>query len=255
MSGNINDVILALSIFAVLVAAMSVLRLKLGDKFEIRNADILIALIPVALWLVLTGKIQRLEFGDFKIEAAFVAASETAVAGQVTPVRLPVEEVRMDLKRGVDEIPRLIQAKTEALEFRLGYGGYYGPAVEEYLDKLTRYPFFQYVVITQRDGTFAGMIGASELKSLFLGRSGVSANDFAGWVTRSDIASLSALPGYVSAKEGIGRDTDKQTALERMEAMNSPMLPVVDEGGRLAGVVDRSRLTASLIIDVANKVK
>jgi hypothetical protein len=40
-----------------------------------------------------------------------------------------------------------------------------------------------------------------------------------------------------------------------MEQLGTDWLPVLDQGGRLVGVIDRSRLTASLILDVANQLQ
>jgi hypothetical protein len=40
-----------------------------------------------------------------------------------------------------------------------------------------------------------------------------------------------------------------------MESMNVDTLPVVNKDKRFVGIVNRSRLTASLIIDVANELK
>jgi len=251
-----SDLILALVIFILVMALLVILRMKIGSKFEVRNSDILIAIIPVALWLILTGKIQKLEFGEFKIEAAFVEASKTAIAKQITPVKLPVETVRMDPKLGVKEIPRLIRNKTEALVFQLGYGGYYGPAIEEYLSRLSKYAFFKHIVINDSEGKFVGIADARELNSIFLLHEATyNSDDVAEWINRSKIASLQNLPGFVSAKDVIRKDADKQTALEKMEALNIETLPVIDERGIFAGVVDRSRLTASLIIDVSRKVR
>lgn len=50
-------------------------------------------------------------------------------------------------------------------------------------------------------------------------------------------------------------NADKKTVLEKMENLGLEILPVVSEKGKFLGVVDRSRLTSSLIIDMANKLK
>lgn len=171
-------------------------------------------------------------------------------------MKLPIESVRMDPKRGIEEIPRLIKNKTEALIFQLGYGGYYGPAIEEYLRRLSEYSFFKYIIIIDSDGKFVGMMDARELNSIFMSpEAPFNSTDFARWINMSDTSSLTNLSGFLSAKDAIKDDSDKQRALERMEALNTETLPVIDEVGKFVGVVDRSRLTASLIIDVANKVQ
>jgi len=215
-----------------------------------------LALIPIVLWLLVTGRIPKLKLGEFEIQTAFVEASKAAVAKQITPVKLPVESIIMEPKAGIEEIPRLIKNKTEALFFRLGHGGYYGPAIQEYLKGLSEYPFFKYVIIVDSGGKFFGMADARELNSIFLApEADFRSDDFAQWLNRADIAFLSRLPRFVSANDAIREDTGKQTALERMEALNVETLPVTDEKGKFAGVVDRSRLTASLIIDVSSKLK
>lgn len=251
-----NTLFIVLVVFFLLMASMIILRIFIGERFEIKNSDILIALVPIALWLVLTGKIQRFEFGEFKFEAAFVEASQTAITKQITPLKLPVESIRMDPKRGVNEIPRLVRNKTEALFFELGYGGYYGPAIEEYLNRLSQYSFFKYIIIISSNGKFVGMADARELNSVFQTRTGgPSSQEFAQWVNREDIDSLTKLPGFVSAKNSINNELDKQAALEKMEELNIETLPVIDKQGKFVGIVDRSRLTSSLIIDVASKLK
>lgn len=243
-----------MAIFFCIVVILSIFRLKVGEKFDIRNSDILLAIIPVALWLILTGRIQKLEFGEFKIEAAFVEASKSSVKAQIKPVKLPVEPLVMGLKGSPKMIQKLIKNKTEALVFRLG-NSYYGPAIEEYLERLTEYPFFKYIVINEEDGRFFAIADARALNSYFKSREeGLTSWKFADWLKNSDKAFLSSeLPGFIS--KAIILDTDKKTALELMEKFNVDILPVVDKWGKFLGIVDRSRITASLIIEMANKLK
>ncbi len=249
-------IVLALAVFVFVVAFMVVLRAKVGERFEVRNSDILVAIILIAIWLTLAGKVRIVEFGGFKMEAAFVQASQATIAKDVTKVRLPVEPVVVDPKAGVEQIPRLIRNKTEALLFQLGYGGYYGPAIEEYLRELSRAPFFKYVVLTRPDGTFFGLADGRELSTLLTTRDGrLRSEDFARALKSSDEAALAQLPGFLSAADAIRPDADKRTALEQMEARSLERLPVVDEARRFVGVVDRSHLASSLIIEVARRVK
>ncbi|KAA3663419.1 MAG: hypothetical protein DWQ10_00240, partial [Calditrichaeota bacterium] len=70
-----------------------------------------------------------------------------------------------------------------------------------------------------------------------------------------DVQSLSQIPEFIGAENAIKADVDKKAVLEKMEKLNLEILPVSYERGEFTGVVERSRLTASLIIDVANKVK
>jgi len=66
---------------------------------------------------------------------------------------------------------------------------------------------------------------------------------------------ISALPGFVTVDRALRPDADKRIALEQMENLNVDWLPVVDANRFFTGVVERSRLTASLILDVANRLE
>lgn len=250
-----TSVALSTVAFLVILALLTLLRAKYST-FEVKPTDAVIAIIPVVLYLLVSGRIASFALGELKIETAFKNASTSAIAGQVTPlVGLPSEPVRIDSKAGVEEIPRLIEKKTEGLLFRLGYGGYYGPAIRDYLTLLLKYPFLRYIVIENPDRTFLAMADARALSGLLTSeRPPYTADDFARWLNASDRSSLKRLPGFIAAEQAVTKTTDKSQALQRMESLNVDTLPVVDNDKRYAGIVNRSRLTASLILDMANEL-
>jgi hypothetical protein len=248
-----SDLVLALVIFGVfvlIIVIMLILRAKVGEKFEVKYSDIAIALIPIVLLLILTDKIELFEFAGIKIKTAIVNASKAEIEKQV----LPLEPVIIDKKGPPSEISRLIREKTEALSFQLGYLGYSGPVIKKYLNQLLKHPYLKYIVINSSGGKFFGMADAGEANSFFSISEDMYQN-FADWIAMSDENSLLKLPGFISAQDAIRRDSHKQTSLMKMEELKTEKLPVIDEQEKFIGVVDRSRLTASLIIDVANKVK
>jgi CBS-domain-containing membrane protein len=53
----------------------------------------------------------------------------------------------------------------------------------------------------------------------------------------------------------VTKKSDKRDVLDRMEKSGRDWLPVVNAQGQLDGIVDRSRLTASMILDVTNQLK
>jgi CBS domain-containing protein len=247
-----TETILAVVVVIALVAGLALLRARTGNKLDIKSSDIVFALVPVALWMLLTGKITELTVGDVKIVTAIREASASPVKNQVTP--LPVADVRMDPKEGVGEIPALLRRKTEALSFRLGHGGYYGPAIAEYLVRLSQSPSFRYVVITEADGKFLGMIDSRQISALLSGPGGQGADEFAAYLNRNDAQAILRMPGIVPREKAITKTTDKRQALMHMESLDVQTLPVVDEGGRFVGIVDRSKLTASILIEISQKV-
>jgi hypothetical protein len=250
--------LLSIGSFVLILAALVWVRAS-NSRFEVKPSDIVVAVVPIVVFLLVTGKLQKFEIGEggVKIETAFVDASASAITAQVTPLTgLPTQPIEINPKAGVADIPALIERKTEGLLFRIGHGGYYGPAIMEYLARLTREPFLKYLIIENKDGTFFGIVNARELAALFqAGRGAYTPDDLANWLNRGDAARLATLPGFIAAADALNQASDKGQALVRMEALNVATLPVIDDNRRYVGMVDRSRLTASLLIDVARNLE
>jgi hypothetical protein len=237
--------------FLGLLAFVVVIRSKWGSKLEVKNSDIVLALIPIALWLFGTGEVKEVAFGDLKISKAIKEASSKPVEKQVT--QLPVEEVKVGKKTTVDKIPRLIQDKTQALGFKLGYGRYSGDAIEKYLSSMIQFPFFKYVIITNPDGRFFGIIEARLLHGLITQKV-ITSIQFADWLNSANTNELLNVTGLLSSKNALNKSSDKLRALNDMDRLDLQVLPVVSDDGSLFGIVDRSKLTASIIADISNKI-
>lgn len=253
-----TTILFSVGSFILILAALVLLRAK-NARFEVKPSDIVVAVVPVVLFLLVTGKLQKLEVGEggVKIETAFVQASASTIDKQVTPlIGIPAEPVRLGPKGGVNEIPRLLESETEGLTFRLGHGGYWGPAIAEYFAALSRQPFLKYVIIEDRDGRFFGLANARPLAEFFQQGYGVpvNADQFAAWLNESDTKALVQLPGFIGTADAVSKGTDKYQALLKMETLAVDRLPATNEAGRFAGMVERSRLTASLLIDVAKNL-
>ena len=67
--------------------------------------------------------------------------------------------------------------------------------------------------------------------------------------------SLSRLPGFIGSDMAVDSKTTKREALENMEESDIGVLPVVRDDGHFAGIVEQSRLVASLIIDVSKTLE
>jgi len=244
-----TTIVLSVGSFLLIVVLLVLLRAR-NSRFEVKPADIVVGVLPVIVFMLVTGKLQKFEFGEggFKLETAFVEASTSVIASQVA---LLTEPIQMDPKRGVGEIPELLARHTEALLFRLGHGGYWGEAIEEYFRQLSRQPFLKYVIIENPDGSFFAMADSRQLSELLLAENPpYRASDLAAWLNESNRDALAQLPGFIAADQAVTKVADKGQTLQKMETYNLDMLPVLDDQQRFAGIVDRSRLVASLLIDV-----
>lgn len=240
-------------------------RVKTGGKYEIKMIDLALVLIPLLFWLIGTGKIQKFAVGgvEFETAQAFIGASEEPIESQVAfTLPLNIEDVVQTVERGakadVAQIPRLIKKKTEALEFRLGHGGYWGPAIQKYFESLDAYAFLRYAIIHYQDETLFGVFEAKDLLRYFRKQGESAYHSFARYLNNpgeQSLQRLKDLPGFIPGEYAVTSIANKRSVLEEMENLKRGTLPVVDSNRRFVGMVERTQLTASLIIDVARKLE
>jgi hypothetical protein len=227
---------------------------------------ILIIIIVLLFEGPVTRLVDRTSGGTVKVPGgaeltfeAIVASGKQEIKGQVNELTpLPVTPIHEATKGGVSEIAQRINEKTQALDFTLGYGGYTSLAIDAYFAALTQYRFFKYIIFLKRDGTLFGIIEAHTLVALLKDpNSDLDYATFAEILNRggeADRTRLAQLPGFVPGSEGVNIQAQKREVLERMESSGREWLPVVASDGKFVGVVDRSRLIASMVLDVTNRL-
>jgi signal-transduction protein with cAMP-binding, CBS, and nucleotidyltransferase domain len=252
---GVLETIIAVVLFLLVLAVIIWLRSKF-PKLEIKTSDLTVAVVVIALWLLLTGKITKFQLGDLNFETIFAQAAGAKVAEQVAKVEpLPVHALRTVSKGRVEHLPEALQQKSEAISFQLGYDGYAGSAIRDYLT-LTQEPHLRYLIFNDAKEKFAALADARATQVLFVQKSAAfSEADLAQWISSNDLASLSRLPGFMKAADAVLDILDKKEVLERMEKLGQDQLPVVDKDGKFVGIVERARLTASLILDISNRLQ
>lgn len=114
----------------------------------------------------------------------------------------------------------------------------------------------RYLVIKKRDGSFLGMADARQTAANWQKMGSTRGyDDFAKWLIQEDIQSLSSLAGFMSSKYALQTKTSKRVALQLMDSLDVQTLPVVDEANQFVGIVDRARLTASMLIDISQRLE
>ncbi len=258
--------VVALLVFGIVLVAGAVLaRVKFGDKFELKTLDLVLLVLPLLLVLLVMGKLKMLDAFGVKADFSelFADAARTGIAADVADTQAPgVEEVvnllEMAAKGGVQDIPRLVEQKTQALVFRLGHGGYYGPAIERYLDALYASSYLQYLIILNDDGKLFGIYQALDVAVYFRAEKERAYRDFAKWLNEASTSAqerLKKLPGFVAAQLAVTPDESKREVLGQMDHLQVNTIPVVDTQGFFIGTVERSRLTSSLILEVAERIE
>jgi CBS domain-containing protein len=251
---NAPWIIASILLFILLLAVIVLLRHKFGEKFEIKNTDIILALLPIVIWLLLSGKLTSLQFGDLKFETVFNKAKNEAVVNQVYD--LPVTSIIGVDKARITEIDRIIRSNPQALNFVLGDKSYVADVVNQYFLQLSG-STVKYIVFETGNREFAGLITLGELNLQLSGHGApgqFSTEELVHWIISGDTDKISSIKGILTRSTSITKESSKQSALEMMEKNNTDIVPVVDKNNRLTGVVERSRLTASLLLDISKSL-
>ncbi len=252
-----SDAVTILLPFVVVLAVLVALRRFSDGKLEIKTPEIVLAALPVALWMLATGRLESLSIGDLTIKA-FQSAAAVPAGEDAKPLDpLAVEEVRADPKGASGRIPELAARGTQALTFRLGSNAYVGSVMQEYVDVLTAAPHLRWIVLEDGDGRLVGLADAHELGAATRSRQ-LSMDEVARHLnegSETDRAWLSrALPGFVPATDALPAGATRQQALERFAKSTAEALPVLDAEGGLRGMVRRDALVAGLLADVTKKL-
>jgi len=240
-------------------------RAKYKDKYELRTIDLALVIMPLLFVLLVSGKLKMLDAFGVKADFSelFSEAAGANIEQQVSDSGSPsVNEVVKLLstatKAGVKQIPKLVKNRTEALTFRLGHKGYYGPAIQKYFDALYASSYLQYLLILDEQGKLFGIYDALDLAVYFRTKGELAYKNFAKRLNYPDEDArqkLTRLPGFISSEKAVVRDLSKHEVLKRMDKMRVNSLPVVDHGGYFVGTVERAQLTASLILDVVERME
>ena len=266
-------IIILLVIGAALLVGSVALRKLTDGQLEIKTTDLVFLVIPLILFALATGKIKGIDMFGVKADLSTIwteAAGEN-IEREVSTTPLAsvddaVEMMEMAQKRGVEDLPELIRRRVEALEFRLGTGGYYAPAIRMYFESLSNSSYLRAIVVNEQNGTLFGVYKATDLIAYlrvpgadFSGApSDRGYDEFQNLLNRSSDTSkerLAELPGFVSSALAVKHSITKRDALAQMEKHGFDSLPVVDDQSRFIGMIDRSSLTTSLVLAVTDKLE
>lgn len=243
-----------ISILAVLVYMRS--RKK---AIEIKTPDIIVAILPVFIFLLISGKLSKFELSEsgLKIETAINEAAKSQISGLEMSVdleKLPARSLSTDPKSMVEDIPELINKKTEALSFKLGFDGYNGKAIYWFLSELTEKPYLKHLIFLDNEGKFFGISPASSFIKLYPD-SGRSYEQLASWLINNNEEKIKAfVPGIITHEEALMSTTSRNAALSKMVELKVNELPVLDGKGNFVGMVERNAISSSLLLEIASKM-
>lgn len=244
----------------VILVGVIFLRAWRGGSLKIGFPDVAMAVLPVLLALLVAGKITEFTVGPEGV--ALKALEEAASASVKTPgmeftsQQVNPQELEQAEKLGPTAIPKYLKDNVQALKFEIGKS-YVPDIMEAYFRSLTQNPGFRYFVLLERGNR--RLFGAMDARRLLaLTEKPQWRNEVAPVLTWANVKkfvdkdpdSFRKLKGFIPSEKAIRTRDSRLDALIKLEASETDWLPVVDDEVRLVGVVELSRLTASLLHDV-----
>ncbi len=238
---------------------------------------IAILLVPVLIYLILSGKLLQLDAGG--VSAKFNNAAQKPLIDKdgINNIPLEIEPVTPDEKMGEGELPALLRKKAEKLqqmdiERRSGslivtvrlHSYYDDRALLYYLQGLSRFRNFTYLVIFdegQEVFAYTSAWCAIQILQLELELKDEQENSYMmqryreifgrGFVEAIKEGNTEALSRYALSRVRV-RSADKTLdVLKMMTELNMNELIVTDENDRLKGIVQREQVLSRFILAVA----
>lgn len=198
-----------------------------------------IALIPFLVLLISSGRIQELRFGDLSMK--FQQAIQGDISPDITGETFDVEPEGVETKGGESHLDRMIQNQRSTLAFRVG-SRYSSGFIHRYLERnLKENPNFQYVLFTEPDGRFRGVMNAADFVSY------VWLHENEGDDIVSAIHSGDILDAEQVVKTRIQEGSTVGEARRKMEAVDENTLAVIDSNDRFVGVLTNEEVTSRLL--------
>lgn len=226
-------------IFFGIVFLLSLVHVRVNKSFKIEASWVAVAIAPAVIWLVLSGQLTELTFLGVNFKVREVSSKGFSLRGEGTKIQ--PESISTAEKGGSDLIDEFRRRHTEALSFRLGGGGYVNSVIESYFESL---PDLRYVVFIQENDKFYALASVPDVFTEMR-------NDQLDLAEQIRLGDISAVPNLRT--QAVRSSASRGEALQLMEAMGSAELPVVDENDMFVGVLDRDKLTSSIVADLITR--
>jgi len=227
--------------------AIWIAKSKLGITQEV--VYIAFLLLPILIYLIVVGRV--LEFKVFGTEAKFASVATQSIEPVSETIEPSVQDTQVVAKEGIKELQKrarhLDRSKPIILTLVLGKAAYYEHrALEQYVEVLSQYPSFRGVMIVNEEGKFQVCFPSGAVVRILKSPDG---NEFVQDINQGQIDKLPRYPGALT--KTLTKNSTNLEALQEMTTQNLDALIVVNEEGKLIGVVERNQLISKLLLAMA----
>jgi hypothetical protein len=208
--------------------------------FNLEPINVFIALIPLVIWLIVSGKLKELK-GPGGIGIIMRDEGQKSISPEITKIALKVDPAVVEKKGGLDELRyKILHNPPTTLSFEIEKKNYYNlEAIKDYIYELEKNPDFRYILFNDADGKFKGIMKVNYFKYL------LETDDLVQRIENSKILEDSRV-----TRKCIKITSTNKQALNEMEKVNVNMLPVVDRRGRFIGVVTQEEILRRILTKI-----
>jgi hypothetical protein len=246
MKKDLKAIVMSLLLLAIGFIAIwfTKARMNIDDK----TIFVSVLFIPVLVYVILSGRLKEFK-GPGGIEAKFAEAAKESISPASEKIEPSIDEMQIVVKEGIralqEKKQELDEGKPIIMTMTLGKSDYYRRnAVLEYIEVLSQFRNFKFVVFIDDNNRFVAYMPAWSLKGLLskeqLGR------EFIDIVNGGRSQALFSFPGVV--RETISTKSTNAQALQEMTKQNTEALVVIDENRNLKGVIEREQVLSKMML-------
>lgn len=228
--------------FFVILLALAIINYRINKEFKIETSWLALGLAPVIIWLMTTDQLS--EFSGFGLAFKLKEATAKPVSLKLDGDVIKPEQISADEKEGLGKIDSFIRRKVTAVTLKINKPRYYNNwAISQYLERLTPYSFFKYVLFVKEPDVFVGIVDADALYDQMR-------NSSLDLVARLESGRIEDIAGLSTTS--IQSGSSKEASLQLMDERGLAWLPVVDEEGHFKGIVERDKITSSIVTQLVS---
>jgi hypothetical protein len=233
------------------LAFAAILVLLVLWNHDIKPNVILVALLPILIWLLASGKLSKFKALGVEIEAVITQVSREAIsADDEGSSAIEYQKIASASKEGFGKIDLLIKNRIPALKFYVRKLQYYDCSVtSQYFQRLGEHAFFRWVVFVCEDEhgkeVFRGLAPASNIRG----------PDYQQFIQKLESNDLDDIPGLVGADQAVRETAKKSEVIEKFATVETDDLPVVNAAREFVGVINRRKLHSNLLASIFRAAK
>ena len=246
---EINAIVSSIGFLAVGIFVVYVMKTYLALEGD--NLFVSLLLIPVVIYLVLSGRLSELKAGGLSM--VFNQALKETVTLSPSSVELPIDPLEAVEKGGYSPLQETMRrlsslkdAKPVTLTLNLGRG-YVDEAIMFYISSLSQFPSFKFVVMLDEMNKVVGYFPVNAFLQII--QNDDIAGRFISNIRNAELEELNQFPGIIT--ETVSPNASNIEALEILQKGDYDALLVVDGNRNLRGVVQRDKIIGNMLLSMA----